>query len=216
MNDLANAALAPALLTVPGIDNSGPGHWQTIWEREDAACRRVHLGAWSAPGREAWVSRLNCAIAAATRPAILIAHSLGCHAVGWWNAAEPELLSRVAGALLVAPPDVEYAPIDPRLRPFGPVVRKRLAFPALLVASRNDPYASYGHARRMARIWGARMVDAGPMGHINAASGLRDWPYGKYLVQRLIAAVTPPPRPLLEAGALATLLGQGEAPRSPR
>ena len=192
MNDLANAALAPALLTVPGIDNSGPGHWQTIWEREDAACRRVHLGAWSAPGREAWVSRLNCAIAAATRPAILIAHSLGCHA------------------------RQQYAPIDPRLRPFGPVVRKRLAFPALLVASRNDPYASYGHARRMARIWGARMVDAGPMGHINAASGLRDWPYGKYLVQRLIAAVTPPPRPLLEAGALATLLGQGEAPRSPR
>lgn len=206
----------PVLLTLPGIDNSGPGHWQTIWERERSDMHRVHFGSWNNPERDSWVRRLNAAIATAGRPVVLVAHSLGCHAVAWWNASEPTLASQVVAAFLVAPPDVEHAPIDHRLQPFGPVPRNRLAFPALVVGSRNDPYASYGHVRAMARIWGARIVDAGPMGHINSDSGLLDWPYGKYLVRRLIEAVTPSPLPLLASGAVATMQGQGIDTRAPR
>ncbi len=206
----------PLLLTIPGIDNSGPDHWQTIWERERDDCRRVDLGEWSRPRPAAWAERLNHAITATSRPIILVAHSLGCHAVGWWNAFEPALAARVKGALLVAPPDVEDTPIDPRLRVFGPIARKRLPFPSTLVASRNDPYASFGHARRMARIWGSRLVDAGPLGHINAQSGLHDWPYGLFLMQRLLQALVRQPRPLLAHGALATLQQLGVDPASPR
>ena len=197
----ASATRAPLVLMVPGIDNSGAMHWQSIWERERDDCSRVELGSWERPQRNLWVNKLNTAISAASRPVVLVAHSLGCHAVGWWNALERPLASQVVGALLVAPPEVEEAPIDNRLRPFGPVPRRRLPFPSLLVASRNDPYASFGRAKRMARIWGSRLVDAGPMGHINAESGLRDWPYGLFLLRRLIDAVTPQQAPLLPGGA---------------
>lgn len=47
---LASAAdQAPLILTVPGIDNSGPRHWQSIWERELDDCARVELGSWERP-----------------------------------------------------------------------------------------------------------------------------------------------------------------------
>jgi len=190
----------PLLLTVPGIDNSGPTHWQSIWEREQPGCHRVELGQWSKPQRNAWINRLNLAIAGASRPVVLIAHSLGCHTVAWWSALERPAPGKVLGALLVAPPEVEDAPIDDRLTAFAPLARGKLPFPSLLVASRNDPYAEFGRSKRMARIWGSRLVDAGPLGHINAESGIRDWPYGRYLLRRLIAAVAPVHIPLLSGG----------------
>ena len=31
---------APAILTVPGLNNSGPGHWQTLWEQQLPGCHR--------------------------------------------------------------------------------------------------------------------------------------------------------------------------------
>lgn len=192
---------APLLLLVPGIDNSGPAHWQTIWERERDDCSRVDLGCWNEPQRNLWATKLSAAIAFASRPVILVAHSLGCHAIGWWNALDTWPAGKVLGALLVAPPEVERAPIDERLKPFGPVPRQRLPFPSLLVASQNDPYASFGRAKRMARIWGSQLIDAGPLGHINAESGVRDWPYGQFLLRRLMAAVTPERPPLLTGGS---------------
>lgn len=201
MANVHDDAKKPLLLIVPGLGGSGPDHWQTIWEREREDCRRVDLGAWHRPHRSAWVASLDAAIAAASRPVVLVAHSLGCHAVAWWSTLERSRAAKVVGAMLVAPPEVEAAPIDERLRPFGPIARRRLPFSSILVASRNDPYASFGHAKRMARIWGSRLLDAGPMGHINAESGIRDWPYGLFLLRKLVAAVTPARAPLLAGGA---------------
>jgi|GEM_PF-2964508 len=34
----------PDILMVPGLNNSGPGHWQTIWEQSVPRARRVDLG----------------------------------------------------------------------------------------------------------------------------------------------------------------------------
>lgn len=210
------ASPAPVLLTVPGIDNSGVGHWQTLWEHERDDCRRVEMGEWHRPSPAQWVRRLNAAIGAASRPVILVAHSLGCHAVAWWNAQGHSLAGRVAGALLVAPPEVEERPIDDRLSAFAPLARTRFAFPTLLVGSRNDPYASFGHSRRMARIWGSQLIDAGPLGHINAQSGLHDWPHGLFLLHRLIDRITPAPSPLLANGAAAVLAQAGLRSNAPR
>jgi len=200
----------PILLIVPGLNDSGPTHWQSIWEREREDCRRVDMGSWDEPQRNAWVNRLNAAISTASRPVVLVAHSLGCHAVAWWSTLDQNSSDKVVGALLVAPPEVEDAPIDPRLTRFAPIARGRLPFPSILVASRNDPYAGYGRAKRMARIWGSRLVDAGPLGHINAASGIRDWPYGRYLLRKLVSAVTPGPAPLLAGGAVEAFAQQNE------
>ena len=188
----------PLVLIVPGLNNSGPRHWQTLWEREYEDCVRVELGMWEQPHRNTWVNKLNAAIHATNRPVILVAHSLGCHAVAWWNALErPEEGGKVVGALLVAPPQVEGPDIDGRIAGFSPVVRQRLPFTSILAASQNDPYIAFGQAKRLARIWGSRLVDVGPLGHINADSGIGDWPYGRYLLERLTAAVAPRPTPLL-------------------
>ena len=35
-------------------------------------------------------------------------------------------------------------------------------------------------------LWGSRLVDIGPAGHINGDSGLGDWPEGKRLLRHLI------------------------------
>jgi hypothetical protein len=38
----------------------------------------------------------------------------------------------------------------------------------------------------MARAWGSRLVDVGWLGHINARSGIGHWPFGEFLLERLI------------------------------
>lgn len=177
----------PLLLIVPGLRNSGPTHWQSIWERERGDCRRVELGMWDEPARNAWVNQLNVAIRTASRPIILVGHSLGCHAIAWWNALErPGAESNVVGALLVAPPAVEGLQQGNPIAAFAPLVRERLAFPSILAASRDDPYADFGQSRKMARLWGSRLADAGWLGHINADSDIGNWPFGQHLVNRLL------------------------------
>lgn len=176
-----------AILNVPGLNNSGPAHWQTRWERSHYAIRRADLGLWDNPRRNQWVTALDRAIRDAGRPVVLVAHSLGCLAVAWWAVLEGQ--SRgwpVAGALMVAPPDLEVLG-DVRLAgDFNPRPRILLPFPTIVVASRDDPWATMGVQRDMAREWGAHFVDAGEQGHLNAESGLVDWQEGKLLLTRLV------------------------------
>lgn len=196
----------PLVLLVPGLNNSGPDHWQTKWERELAQCQRVDLGMWDNPHRNTWVNKLNLAVQQADRPVVLVAHSLGCHAVAWWAQYEqPAFGHPVIGALLVAPPDVEGEGIDPRLQRFAPLADARLPFRSIVAASKNDPYARFGLAKRFARKWGSRLVDVGPIGHINADSGIGSWPYGQYLLGQLISEVAPRRAPLLANGSVANL-----------
>lgn len=189
---MANAGLpdttrTPLVLTVPGLNNSGPDHWQSVWERQRTDCRRVELGMWDRPHRNTWVNQLNLAIQQAGRPVVLAAHSLGCLAVAWWaNLERPGPDSNVLGALLVAPPEVDFFPLDDRIAPFAPTPGEPLQFRSILVASQNDPYMGYRTARRLARTWGSNFADAGRVGHINAESGLGDWPFGQFLLQQLL------------------------------
>jgi predicted alpha/beta hydrolase family esterase len=179
------------ILTVPGLNNSGPGHWQTLWEQSRDDCRRVELGLWEKPHRNTWINNLNLAIRAADRPVILAAHSLGCLAVAWWAALErPGPESPVKGALLVAPPAVDHRLGDPRVATFAPMPRTPLPFPAILVGSHNDGYMRYREVRALAGAWGCQFADAGRVGHINADSGLGEWPFGQFLLERLILGAT--------------------------
>ena len=185
-NDAA-AVSTPLILTVPGLANSGPGHWQSLWEQQRGDCRRVELGMWDAPHRNTWVNQLNLGIRAAGRPMVLAAHSLGCLAVAWWAQLEGANAAHlVAGALLVAPPEAGRSAIDHRLAGFAPVPDQPLPFPAILVGSRNDPYMNIRDARRLAQVWGAGFADAGAIGHINAGSNIGDWPFGQFLLSQLL------------------------------
>ena len=181
-----NGKQSPLILTVPGLDGSGPAHWQTIWEREHDNVARVELGSWNKPNRNQWVNNLNLAIRDAGQPVVLAAHSLGCLAVAWWAALEkPSYGSPVIGALLVAPPEVDVAPLDPRIEQFGPTPKGPLPFPSIVVASHDDPYIQFHRVRRLAQFWGSRVADAGAVGHINAESDLGAWTFGQFLLNKL-------------------------------
>ena len=188
------------VLIVPGLGNSGPDHWQSIWEQTRTDCRRVELGQWDKPHRNSWVNQLNLAILGAKRPVVLVGHSLGCLAIAWWASLEQPAPGKIAGALLVAPPEVDFFPLDERIAGFAPTPRARLPFPSILVASRNDPYMSFRTADRLAKDWGSAFVDAGEAGHINAETDLGEWEFGQFLLGWLTSnhhaagSATPPIR----------------------
>ena len=184
---------APLVLTVPGLGSSGAGHWQSIWEAERGDTVRADLGMWDRPHRNSWVTKLDGAIRAARRPVVLAAHSLGCLAVAWWAALEAQPFGRpVAGALLVAPPDVDAPASDARLAAFGPAPKLLLPFPSVVIASSDDPYIDLGRAHGLAKYWGSHFVETGAIGHINAASNIGRFALGELWLDTLLTLAGAP------------------------
>ncbi|MDB4949075.1 MAG: hypothetical protein JWM27_1724 [Gemmatimonadetes bacterium] len=172
------------VLMVAGWGGSGPQHWQSLWERADPGMLRVRQRDWDAPDRAEWVAALDAAISAVARPPVLVAHSLGCIAVAHWAAAHNR---PVAGALLVAPADVDRPETPPELRGFAPVPLDALPFSSIVVAGTTDPWASLPRAAWFARCWGSSLVNAGDAGHLNTDAGYGPWPAGERLLAQLRA-----------------------------
>ncbi len=173
------------ILIVPGYTNSGPNHWQTRWERKLSTAHRVEQAEWSKPVREDWVARMIEEVNAAEKPVVIVAHSLG---VATAIHALPHCTRQIAGAFLVAPPDVANPKIRPKhLMTFGPYPRDPLPFPSIMVASRNDSFGSYEHAGDIANAWGSLLVDAGDAGHINTESGHGPWPEGSMVFAQFLS-----------------------------
>lgn len=173
-------------LSLPGWLDSGPDHWQTLWQRQHGD-HKVEQADWQFPRRGDWMVRLEDEVAAHPGPVRLVAHSLGCHLVAFW-ADRSAHVHRVVGALLVAPPDLEAPDLPDPLHPWRPPLRHALPFPTILVYSRSDPFSAADASLRLAADWQANPVDIGPRGHVNANSGLADWPDGRALLDTLAAA----------------------------
>jgi predicted alpha/beta hydrolase family esterase len=170
-------------LLLPGWLDSGPTHWQSRWEALHG-CERVQQDDWVWPRRGDWMARLDDVLQADPRPAVLIAHSLGCQLTAAW-AAHSRHTARVRAALLVAPPDTERDDMPPNLFNWRPIVRAQLPFKSTVVVSSDDPYCTPDRAAGMARDWGSAITGIGPRGHINGESGLGDWPKGWALLQSI-------------------------------
>ena len=161
------------VLILPGWQGSGSGHWQSLWERK-YGYQRVEQHNWQRPLRGDWIARLEDVLLGCTEPAVLVAHSLGCLTVAAW-AAHSQNTHLVKGALLVAPPDTRRDDISQML-PGWVVPLQKLPFQSVVCASSNDPFCGFDQARKFASGWGAKLINAGMCGHINADSGLADWP----------------------------------------
>ncbi|RQH01581.1 RBBP9/YdeN family alpha/beta hydrolase [Paraburkholderia dinghuensis] len=178
------------VLVLPGYMNSGPGHWQTRWEDAHAGFSRVQMPDWDHPECDAWCRALESAVGAATDAGgrvLLAAHSLGCLTVAHWAArgASAARLARVAGVLFVAVPDPHGPNFPADAHGFDPVPFVPLPFASIVVASSDDPYGGVPFAERCARAWGSRCIGIGARGHINAESGLGDWPQGLEWLQSM-------------------------------
>jgi hypothetical protein len=183
--------MSHTILTLPGLNNSGAGHWQTLWEETLPQVIRVQQREWDAPTRTEWVATLDDAIRAATAPIVLAAHSLGCALVAWWAAehGHAAYADKVVGALIVAPPDVERSDFPPDAAGFAPMPRLRLPFKSIVIASSNDPWCALPKAKMLAADWNARFHEIGACGHINAASNLGDWPQGRDFLRELVEQI---------------------------
>jgi len=172
------------VLILPGWQGSGPQHWQSLWQ-DQSGFQRVEQHDWLRPLRGDWIARLEDVVLSLDAPAVLVAHSLGCMLLAAW-AAHSRNTHCVKAALLVAPGDVEQDALRPVLASWSPIPLPPLPFKSTLVASRDDPYCSFARAQTFAQAWGSRLVDAGALGHINADSGLGDWPQGQVMLNELI------------------------------
>lgn len=178
-------AAAADILVIPGYLSSGPDHWQSRWEKKLSTARRVEQRDWERPTRDEWVEAILREIRAATKPVVLVAHSLGVIAA--LHAAQ-QSGGKVAGAFLVAPPSEEVIREMPAVdSAFLPVPRARLPFPAVIVGSSDDPYADLLFPRRLAEDIGAHFIDAGAAGHINVDSGHGPWPEGSLTFAHFVA-----------------------------
>lgn len=174
------------ILLVPGRSAASPDHWQSRWAAGNPDYQWVPRPSGPLFDLELRVAALHRAITAARSPAVLVAHSAGCITTVVWASRHA---GPVRGALLVAPP---Y--IDPEWRP-GPddpdepaidVPRTALPFPAIVVASRTDPYAQFEESRDYALDWGAQLIDAGDAGHLHSAAGYGPWPAGEQLLKNFL------------------------------
>lgn len=174
------------VLILPGWGDSGPEHWQSIWLRENPHFKRVVQRDWINTNLDEWVETLGTYIRACPSKAVLVGHSLSSILIPHW--ASRNDASRIAGALLVAPTDVERrATCPPETWGFAPIPRDPLPFPSILAVAANDPYIDVKVAEELARSWGSEFVNIGKGGHINVAAGFGPWPEGEKLFRKLCA-----------------------------
>jgi len=177
------------LLLLPGLGNSGEKHWQTFWHEKFKNSKRIIQDNWDEPILEDWIARLKEEVQKLKGPTILVAHSLAVSLVLHWASSNND--KNIVGALLVAPADVDSPEHTPEIiRNFSPMPIIKLPFPSIVVASENDPYASFERKKYFAEQWGSDFVNVGQQGHINSDSDLKYWEEGQLILQQLIAKVS--------------------------
>lgn len=178
------------ILIIPGLGNSGPDHWQSRWIAKMANARRVEQQDWDTPDRKAWVLQLYNDILMATRPVVLVGHSLGVHTIV--HTAPMLVDTKVRGAFLVSAPDLDTATRSyPEIASFAPASSDPLPFPSFLIGSANDALCDLSRAEAFALDWGSQFHNAGEAGHINAESGHGPWPEGMLMFARFLQRLSP-------------------------
>lgn len=179
------------VLFVPGLRDHVEDHWQTHAAKALTGSVTVDPLTEERLSRAARVQALDDALNAIEGDVIIAAHSAGCLMVAHW-AENPT--RKIRAALLATPADVEkplpegYPSLD-ALSDNGwlPIARSALPFPTLVVASHNDPLAEFEKVDALAHIWGAKLHDAGHVGHLNPPAGFGPWPEALSLIEQLAA-----------------------------
>lgn len=190
--------MTPTLVIVPGLGDSGPQHWQSLWEQKFGAAR-VRQENPEAPSPDAWAERLQQVIDATPGELVLVGHSTGVLTIVHWASMHWASRSgghdRVKGALLVGPSDAEDVAVQaeyPAIAAMAPIPMQPLPFPALVIASETDRYVSLERAEALAAAWDAEFVSAGDAGHLNVDSGHGEWTDGEVLLSEAMYAWAPP------------------------
>jgi predicted alpha/beta hydrolase family esterase len=180
-----NTSIKHTLLIVPGLGDSGKEHWQNYWLTKYETSQKVIQHDWDQPILADWLQKLDAAITAIDGPIVIVAHSLAVSLVAHWSTTNNT--QKIAGALLVAPADVDSQNHTPEETwNFSPIPLSKLAYPSVVVTSSNDPYVSVDRAQFLAEQWGSTFINIGPKGHLNSGSQLEYWEEGQAILESLI------------------------------
>lgn len=168
------------VFTLPGINNSGPRHWQSVWERVHSGVLRIEQREWNRPSSAEWIEKIEASVAKQPVAPILVAHSLGCIAAVQWMA---RTRLSIHALILVAIPDPAGKQFPINTTGFA-LLPERLYHDRLaIISSENDRYASPEFSDGCAHRWRAMHINAGLKGHLNEATALDDWPFGWSIVE---------------------------------
>lgn len=172
-----------SVILIPGISNSGPTHWQTLWEAKYPNTIRLQQADWDHPDCDKWAERLEVLVCSVQEPPVLVAHSLGCLVACKWAAQSSR---PIKAALLVAVPDPAGPSFPQEATGFSALPSDLGGRRVVMVSSTDDPFSSPLYTQQRAVVWNAQHIAAGSLGHINAASGLGDWDQGWKIVEQLL------------------------------
>jgi predicted alpha/beta hydrolase family esterase len=172
------------LLVIPGLNDSGPAHWQT-WLQGHFSRRavRVEQDDWASTDLARWSRKIGVTLALHPQARwVAVAHSFGCLALLHHLAQRDatKVNQGVRSALLVAPADPEKFGLAGRLP------QSHLAIPSVLLASETDPWMKFETALSWSRLWGSQLISLGDAGHINAEAGFGPLPPAKTLVEAMV------------------------------
>ena len=194
--DLLSAAAPFRVVLSPGLHDAGPDAWLSLWGaaagREGHDWARVVQPDWDDPDPDAWAAALAATVdeARGPGPVVVVGHSLG--ALALVRAALGGGMDPIAGAFLVAPPDTGQALTRDEIARWGEGPWGTLPFPAVVVASRDDPWCGYAHTATLARSWGADLLDAGAAGHVTPDDGHGQWPEGQEMLRDFLLSLRGP------------------------
>jgi predicted alpha/beta hydrolase family esterase len=184
----------PTVVFVPGLRDHNPDHWQSLLADTLPKTRTVPPLERNSLNLDAREAALDTILSEIDGPVVLVAHSAGVMITVHWAARRDG--HQIVGALLVAPPDLETPMPEGHstvqdLDDAGwlPIPREPLPFPCTVVASTNDPLSTFDRAADFAESWGARLVNAGAVGHLNPISGYGHWEQGHQLLEELLEEV---------------------------
>ncbi|HMN78387.1 MAG TPA: alpha/beta hydrolase, partial [Burkholderiaceae bacterium] len=101
-------------------------------------------------------------------------------------------------------PAVLVGPADPeRFGDADRLPRRPLELPCVMMASDTDPWLPAAAARSWAHRWGARFVNLGDAGHVDAATGFGPLPQVDAMIDELTLRLTRPRQNLERAAAAA-------------
>jgi uncharacterized protein len=170
-------------LIVPGLNNSGPEHWQTHFEKSGNNFDRIIQQEWEAPSRIEWIETVDREVSVYDpSTVVLIGHSLGCATIASWAT---EYRKNIKGAMLVAPSDIETPHYNFPITGFDPMPKNKINFKTIVVASSNDEWVTLERAKYFAEKWGSEFINIGNAGHINTASGYGEWKEGLAILKTL-------------------------------
>lgn len=172
-----------------GYGNSTGDHWQALWLKQFPCAVWVEQN-WDHPRRDEWVSAIDSVLDTLSGQAVIISHSLGGLAFLEWAKRFPgKLKEKVRGAFLVAVPDVNAEAFPAAIQGFTDLSLGEIPVPMVMLASQNDPYASFDRSGFFANSLGCKLLDVGAKGHINTGAGYGYWPEGEAHLQAFLSSI---------------------------